>query len=88
MSDFIRYVLYELKNSIGLVILAGFLAAIVIVVVYFLFKKKYKGDKKFPWGKILMYLLFAGYFLIVLYATILRGQGGYRREFNLHLFRA
>uniref|UniRef100_UPI004056158C VanZ family protein n=1 Tax=Acetatifactor sp. TaxID=1872090 RepID=UPI004056158C len=88
MSDFIRYVLSELKGILALVILAGLFAAIVIGVAYLVFKKKHKCEKKFPWRKILMYLLLAGYFLIVLSATILRKQGGFRREYNLHLFRA
>lgn len=88
MNSFIQYVLYELRNSIALIIPAGILAAIVILVSYLLFKKKYKGDKKFPFGRIFLYLLFVGYLLIVVYATFLRGYGGYRRELNLHLFRA
>lgn len=88
MCDFIRYVLYELNNILILVILAGLLAAIVIGIAYLVFKKKHKGEKKFPWGKIFMYLLLAGHLFIVLSATILRKQGGFRREYNLHLFRA
>ena len=88
MNSFIQYVLYELTNSIGLIIPAGILAAIVILISYLLFKKKHKGEKKFPLGRIFMYLLFVGYLLIVAYATILRGHGYYRRELNLHLFRA
>lgn len=88
MSDFVRYVLYELNNILVLVILAGLLAAVVIGVTYLVFKKKHKGEKKFPWGKIIMYLLLVGYLFIVLSATILRKQGGFRREYNLHLFRA
>ena len=88
MSDFVSYVLYELRNSLGLVFLAGLLAAIVIVIAYLAFRKKHKGEIKFPWGKVFMYLLLMGYLLIVLYATILRGQVSFRREYNLHLFRA
>lgn len=88
MNDFIQYVLYELKNSLGLVIPCGMLAAIVTGIMYILFRKKHKGTKAFPWGRILIYLLLGAYLLIVCYATILRGQGSYRREYNFHLFRA
>lgn len=88
MSDFIRYVLSELKGILALVILAGLFAAIVIGVTYLVFRKKHKCEKIFPLRKILMYLLLAGYLLIVLSATILRKQGGFRREYNVHLFRA
>ncbi len=88
MSDFIRYVLYELNNILVLLFLAGILAAAVIAVVYFVFRKKHNGEKKFPWGKIILYLLLVGYLFIVISATILRKAGGFRREYNLHLFRA
>jgi len=49
MSDFIRYVLYELNSILVLLLLAGILAAAVIAISYFIFKKKHKGEKKFPW---------------------------------------
>lgn len=88
MSAFIQYVLSELKSILLLVVLAGVLAAAVIAVAYLIFKKKHKGEKKFPWGRIIMYLLFAGYLFIVVSATILRKTGTFRREYNFHLFRA
>jgi len=55
MSDFIRYVLYELNNIIVLLLFAGILAAAAIAVTYLIFRKKHKGEKKFPWGKIILY---------------------------------
>ena len=88
MSDFIRYVLYELNNILVLLFLAGVLAAAVIVVAYFVFKKKHKGEKKFPWEKIILFLMLVGYLFIVISATILRKTGSFHREYNLHLFRA
>lgn len=87
MSEFIEYVLWELKNSFGLVLLAGIAAMAVLAVTYSTHKKKYNGEKKFPWGKAILWLVFVGYMAVVLYATILRNSGGYR-EWNLHLFRA
>ena len=41
MNDFLRYVLYELENSLVLVMLAGILAIAVITIVYLVFKKKH-----------------------------------------------
>ena len=88
MNDFLRYVLFELTNSLGLVMLALILAIAVIAVIYLVFKKKHGKEKKFPWGKIVLSLILAGYLLIVIYATLLRGQGTFIRVYNLHLFRA
>ena len=88
MPDFIKYVLYELKNSLGLVLLAGILALFVLAVAYFIHRHKYKGEKKFPWAKVFLWLVFLGYLIIVVYATMLRWSGFFHREWNLHLFRA
>lgn len=88
MSEFLRYVLFELKNSLMLVCLAGMLAAAVLGTVYFIHRKKYGGQKKFPWARIILWLIFLGYAVVVVYATMLRWSGFFRREWNLHLFRA
>ena len=88
MNDYLRYVLYELENSLRLVMLAGILAITVITIVYLVFKKEHGKEKKFPWGKIVLSLILAGYLMIVIYATLLRVQGTFIRVYNLHLFRA
>lgn len=88
MYEFIEYVLWELKNSFALVLLAGIGAAAVLAVTYILHRKRHGGARKFPWGKALLWLMFIGYMAIVVYATMLRGFGFFRREWNLHLFRA
>lgn len=87
MSEFLEYVLWQLQNSLVLVLLAGIIAVAAVAITYLVHKRKYKGEKKFPWGKTFLWLVFLGYLVIVLYATILRKAGGYR-EWNLHLFRA
>lgn len=87
MSEFLEYVLWQLQNSLILVLLAGIVAVAVIVVLYLIHRRKYKGEQKFPWGKIFLWFAFLAYLVIVLYATILRNAGGYR-DWNLHLFRA
>lgn len=87
MPEFLEYVLWQLQNSLVLVLLAGIIAVGAVTITYLVHKRKYKGVKKFPWGKTFLWLVFLGYLVIVLYATILRNAGGYR-EWNLHLFRA
>ena len=88
MSEFIRYVLYELKNSLVLVLLAGIVALAVLGITYFIYRCRHKGEKKFPWRKAFLWLIFLGYMMIVIYATMLRWAGFFHREWNLHLFRA
>lgn len=84
MSEFIEYVLWQLQNSLVLVLLACIAAFAVIAVTYRSYKRK---GKAFPWRRAALWLIMIGYLAIVLYATILRNSGGYR-EWNLHLFRA
>ena len=88
MSEFLEYVLYLLQKSLILVLLACIFAGAVLGVIYLVHKLKYKGEQKFPWGKALLWMLFLGYMIIVLYATLLRWDGLFGRELNLHLFRA
>lgn len=88
MSEFLEYVLYLFQKSLILVLLAVILAGAVLGVIYLVHRRKYKGQKKFPWGKALLWLVFLGYLVIVLYATMLRWDGFFHRQWNLHLFRA
>ena len=87
MSEFLEYVLWKFQNSLVLVLLVGFVAVAAIGITYRIYKRKYNGEKTFPWRKTFLWLIFLGYLVIVLYATILRNAGGFR-EWNLHLFRA
>lgn len=80
MSEFLEYVLYLLQRSLILVLLAVIVAGAVLAVIYFVHKRKYKGEKKFPWGKALLWLVFLGYLVIVIYATMLRWDGFFHRE--------
>ncbi len=88
MSDFFRYVLSELKTSLGLVMIAFVAAVAVLAIGYGIFKAKHQGKKKYPWGKAVLCILFAGYLGVLLYATVLRGYASYQGDKNLHLFRA
>ena len=84
MFDFLRYVLWELKNSLLPVLLAGLLAAVGLAVAA---RKCRRQGRKFPWAVALGWLALVLWLAVVLYATILRHAGGWR-EYNLHLLRA
>jgi len=88
MSAFLEYVFWLLQRSLILVLLVGMAASAVLAVIYLIHKRKYKGTKRFPWGKAALWLLFAAYLAVVIYATMLRWDGFFHREWNLHLFRA
>ena len=86
MNDFLRLILNKLSDAIPLAIIAVVLCAASVCVAYFIFKAKYKGEKKFPFAKVILWLALTGYVAIVLAVTVLRGAG--LRGSNLHLFRA
>lgn len=87
MSEFMHYVLWELKNSLGLVLPAVLMAVSLFLGIHLFLKKKYGREFRFPWRKIVLLLVTVGYATVVLYATFFRGSG-YSREWNFHLFRA
>lgn len=87
MSEFLRYVLWELRRYFVLALLAGFFAGSVLLIVRYFYRRKYGWDVKFPWKRILLPLLFLGYLALVFFVTNFRA-GHMRREVNLHLFRA
>jgi len=87
MSEFLKYVLWELQNSLILAVLAGAVALGCILAVRFLFKRKYGAERKFPWGRVILYFLFALYLAVVLFLTVFRGNQ-MNWQINLHLFRA
>lgn len=87
MSEFLEFVLMKLQSGLVLVLLALMVAAAVVGMIHWLHKRRFKGERQFPWRRTLLWLLLLGYLVLVLYATLLRWHGGYR-EWNLHLFRA
>ena len=86
MHDFVELILRLLQEAGVLAVLAVGLCVAGILIAYTIFRKVTKGEKKFPWGKVILLVLLVGYIVILLYATILRLHGGYR-DMNLHLFR-
>lgn len=87
MSEFLMYVLSILSRAIWVVVPMAILAAGILVIAYTVHKRKFGDTRKFPWGRISIWMLFIAYIMIVLFATLLR-TGGMYRSWNLHLFRA
>lgn len=88
MNEFAQMVLSELRNSIGEAVAVCVLAALGIGAYYFHHKKKYQGQKKFPWLRVLLILALVGYLVIVDYATMGRLSSIGASGVNFRLFRA
>ena len=86
MSEFLRYVFWMLRSSTVLVLLIGLGAGAGLWLAYAIHRRIYKGERKFPWKKLLLWLLFLGYLGVVFYVTNFRTSMG-QRQVNLHLFR-
>ena len=87
MSEFLRYVLWELRRYFVLALLAGLFAAGVVLIFRYFYRRKFGKDVKFPWQRVILPLVFLGYLALVFFVTNFR-VGHMRREVNLHLFRA
>lgn len=87
MSEFLYYVIWVLESALGLCLLAGFAALAILMACWIHHRRKYGREKKFPWGKSFGWMFFAGYLIVVVYATFFRNAGHYR-DWNFHLFRA
>lgn len=88
MNDFVQLVLELLQQGLGLAVAAIGLCLVALLIGYFIYRAKTKGKKKFPWRKAILSLLFIGYIVVLIYATLLRLGGTGFRGTNLHLFRA
>lgn len=84
MNEFAQFILERLQSMLVLILLAVPLLAGCLLVVYAVCKKK---SKPFPLKKIVLWAALAGYLMALIFATLLRGMGGFR-SMNLHLFRA
>lgn len=87
MSEFLRYVLWELRRYFVLAVLAGVLALGGFLLYRFWHQRKFGEDKRIPWKRVLLSVLFAGYLAMVFFVTNFRAAG-MGRQVNLHLFRA
>lgn len=87
MSEFLHYVLWELRRYSFLALLAGTGVLAILFVIRFFYRRKYGSERKFPWKRLLLPILFAGYLALVFFVTNFRASG-MNREVNFHLFRA
>ena len=87
MSDFVNFVGgYLVRAAAGAALVAAF-GAFLLWTLARHHKKKYGGQKPFPWLRSVLLLLLAGYLAAVLFVTV-RGSGYYTGDANFHLFRA
>lgn len=86
MNDFLRMILNRLSDAIPLAMMAIMLCLVGVGVSYAIFRMKYKGTKKYPFAKVILWLMLAGYIAVVITVTMLRGDG--YNGTNFHLFRA
>ncbi len=85
MNDFAQFVLSKLQGSIVMILLVIPLITVVILAAFLICRKK---QKAFPWKKTILWTLLFGYFVALIYLTLLRGGSAAFRDMNLHLFRA
>lgn len=83
MTDFVVYLFYLLQLGMRLAILAVVLCGAGLLVAYRWHRRKYAGERPFPWGRAVGLMLLAGYLAVVLSATVLRSGGG--SGINWHL---
>lgn len=88
MNDFVDLIISELQRSLVWAVATVVLCMLALGVSFLVFKKKYKNERRFPWPKAILILLFVGYITVVLYATIIRTSSYDYGNANLHLFRA
>lgn len=86
MNDFLRMILNRLSDAIPLAMIAIALCLVGVAVSYAIFRMKYKGTRKYPFAKVILWLVLAGYVAVVVAVTMLRGDG--YNGTNFHLFRA
>ena len=84
MHDFLYYLTHLFQRGLGLALPGVLVCAAALGVVWGVCRKR---GRPFPWKKALALLLLAGWLLLTVYATLLRGEPGYR-SWNLHLFLA
>ena len=84
MHDFIGYVIELLGQGMFLAVPTVCIFAIVICAVYMTYRKK---GKTFSLRKPILFLLLAGWFVVTIFVTLLKGETGFR-VWNFQLFLA
>lgn len=84
MNEFAQFIFDRFQSGLVLILLAVPLLAVCLTTVHLILKRK---NMRIAWKKLLLWGVLAMYLLFLVYATLLRGMGGYR-SINLHLLRA
>ncbi len=84
MHDFWGYILQLLQRGIFFAVPAMLFFVVALVVVWLIARKK---NRSMPWKKIIISFVLLGWLVVTIYATLLRGEPGYR-QCNFHLFLA
>lgn len=87
MSEFLKFVFWELRRYLVLAVFAGLFVFAIFAILRFFYRKKYGVQKRFPGKRIILILLLVGYCAMVLFITNFRAFH-LNRQVNLHLFRA
>lgn len=85
MNEFAKLVIDQLRRGIGQGLAAGLIAA---GLIFWIYRRKYRGQKTFPWKKAILTVLLVGYLGILGYATLSRLGGIGASGVNFHLFRS
>ncbi len=85
MHDFIQYLFHLLGRGLMLVIP---ITLVVVIALFILWRSFRKRGRKFPWKAVIVGLLLAGWAMLTLFVTLMRGEGGMFSVWNLHLFYA
>lgn len=88
MSDFVQYIFNYLSRAMVLLLPAAVLGVLGLVTASVVYKKKYGKERRFPWGKAILWLMLAGYLAVVLFVTTFRTGYSSWRYASFHLFRA
>ena len=86
MSEFLRYVLWELRRYSVLILVACAFTLTGFAIFRGIYQRRHGGAMKLPWKRVLLFLVFIGYLALIIFVTNFRSSGMYR-QVNFHLFR-
>jgi glycopeptide antibiotics resistance protein len=84
MHDFINYIFRLLQRGIFFVIPVLLISIVLLVAIWLIARKK---NHPIPWKKVLVSFMLLGWAGLTVFATMLRGESGFR-QWNFHLFLA
>lgn len=85
MHEFVRSLFYLLQRGMYLVIPAALLCVVALAFAWGYFRAK---RRPFPWKKAAALLVLVGWFVLMIFVTVLRHESYVFRDYNFYLFRA